>query len=380
MRKTLIVGAGFTGAVLAERIASQLGDPVVLIDQRAHIGGNAYDCINEHGVLIHQYGPHIFHTNAPRIAEYLSQFTSWRPYEHRVLGLVNDSFVPLPFNLTAMEQVFGAAKGSRMNGLLIDQYGAEVKVPILKMRESTSAEVRRIADFLYEKVFYHYTAKQWGLLPEDLDPAVSARVPIYLSRDDRYFQDSFQAMPADGYTALFKRLLAHPGIELRCGVRFQEIDGAEAFDRVIFTGPIDEFFSHVHGALPYRSIRFEHVTTASDQPIQRTTVENYPTPAAQHPFTRSTEFRMLTGQDGIGFTTQAFEYAEDYAAGKNEPYYPIPREENQVIYRRYAAEAAKLATVHFAGRLADYSYYNMDQAVGRALSCFEKEIAVGAAR
>ena len=380
MRKTLIVGAGFTGAVLAERIASQLGDPVVLIDQRAYIGGNAYDCINEHGVLIHQYGPHIFHTNAPRIAEYLSQFTSWRPYEHRVLGLVNDSFVPLPFNLTAMEQVFGAAKGSRMNGLLIDQYGAEVKVPILKMRESTSAEVRRIADFLYEKVFYHYTAKQWGLLPEDLDPAVSARVPIYLSRDDRYFQDSFQAMPADGYTALFKRLLAHPGIELRCGVRFQEIDGAEAFDRVIFTGPIDEFFSHVHGALPYRSIRFEHVTTASDQPIQRATVENYPTPAAQHAFTRSTEFRMLTGQDGIGFTTQAFEYAEDYAAGKNEPYYPIPREENQVIYRRYAAEAAKLATVHFAGRLADYSYYNMDQAVGRALSCFEKEIAVGAAR
>lgn len=380
MRKTLIVGAGFTGAVLAERIASQLGDPVVLIDQRAHIGGNAYDCHNEYGVLIHKYGPHIFHTNAPRIVEYLSQFTGWRPYEHRVLGLVNDRFVPLPFNLTAMERVFGAAEGNRLNGLLIDEYGLEVKVPILKMRESASVDVRRIADFLYEKVFYHYTAKQWGLLPEELDPAVSARVPIHLSRDDRYFQDSFQAMPTDGYTALFRRLLAHPGIELRCGVRFQDMAGTETFDRVVFTGPIDEFFGHVHGRLPYRSIRFEHVTTAADQPIQSATVENYPTPAAQHPYTRSTEFRLLTGQDGIGFTTQAFEYAESYEAGKNEPYYPIPREENQAIFRRYAAEAAKLTTVYFAGRLADYSYYNMDQAVGRALSCFEKEIAVGAAR
>ncbi len=264
--------------------------------------------------------------------------------------------------------------------LLIDEYGMEVKVPILKMRQSASTDVRRIADFIYEKVFFHYTAKQWGFSPEELDPSVSARVPILLSRDDRYFQDSFQAMPAEGYTPIFEKMLLHPGIEVRLGQTFEGVDGAEPFDRVVFTGPIDQFFGHVHGRLPYRSIRFDMVTTASPEPIQRATVENYPTPANEHPYTRSTEFRRLTGQSDIGFTTQAFEYSEAYEPGKNEPYYPIPREENQRIYQKYAAEAAKLGTVHFAGRLGDYTYYNMDQAVGRALACFEKEIVGGKAR
>ena len=375
MRKTLIVGAGFTGAVLAERIASQLRERVVVIDQRPHVAGNAYDCLNEHGVLIHKYGPHIFHTNAARIFEYLSAFTAWTPYEHRVKGLVNGAFVPLPFNLTSMELVFGMAEGTRLNTLLVDEYGLEAKVPILKMRTSKSPEIRKISDFIYENVFFHYTSKQWGMPPEDLDPSVSSRVPVLLSRDDRYFQDAFQFMPADGYTPIFGKLLANPLIEVRTGVRFKDLDGAEAFDRVIFTGPIDEFFDYAHGALPYRSIRFEHRTTRTTTPVQCATVENFPTPASQHPYTRSTEFASLTGQTGLEYSTQAFEYSEAYQPGVNEPYYPVPREDNQAIYRKYQAEAAKLDSVIFAGRLADYNYYNMDQAVARALSCFEKEIA-----
>lgn len=377
MKKTLIVGAGFTGAVLAERIAAGLGEKVVLIDQRDHIGGNAYDYLNEHGVLIHKYGPHIFHTNAPRIVEYLSGFTEWRPYEHRVLGLVCGKWVPLPFNLTSMEQVFGMTEGTRLNGLLIDEFGAGERVPILKMRQSASPDVRRVADTIYENVFLHYTAKQWGMRPEDLDPSVSARVPVLLSRDDRYFQDSFQAMPAEGYTPLFTRMLDHPLIEVRMGQKFADFDGSEGFDRIVYTGPIDEFFGHIHGRLPYRSIRFDWRTEPAATPIQQATVENYPTPAEMHPYTRSTEFRLLTGQDGIGYTTRAFEFSESYEAGRNEPYYPVPQDENQELYRRYAAEAAKLENVHFAGRLADYNYYNMDQAVGRALACFEKEIVRG---
>lgn len=375
MKKTLVVGAGFTGAVIAERIASQLGERVVLIDKRDHIAGNAYDCFDQHDVMVHRYGPHIFHTNASRIVEYLSHFTEWRPYEHKVLGLVNDAWIPLPFNLTSIENLFGETEGKRLNSILLEEYGSEVKIPILNMRKSSSSDVRNIADVIYEKVFYHYTVKQWGVEPEDLDPSVSARVPIHLSRDDRYFQDRFQAMPTAGYTAMFQNILSHPLIEQRCGLSFQDLDGTESFDRVVFTGPIDEFFDYAHGALPYRSIRFEMRNTRSPDPLQRAATENYPTPAAQHAFTRSTEFRLLTGQSGIESSTQAFEYPETYQPGKNEPYYPIPREQNQVIFRKYATDAKKLRTVHFAGRLADYSYYNMDQAVGRALTCFEKNIA-----
>jgi UDP-galactopyranose mutase len=361
--------------VIAERIASVLCNRVILIDRRDHVGGNAYDCENDAGVIIHRYGPHIFHTNAPRVMDYLSRFTTWRPYEHRVRGLIDGQFVPLPFNLTSMELVFGTREGGRLNKLLIDEFGIGMKVPILNMRKSASPDIRRVADFIYERVFLHYTLKQWGMAPDELDPSVSARVPVHLSRDDRYFQDSFQFMPAEGYLALFQRLLDHPLIDVRTGVRFEDLDGREKFDHVVFTGPIDEFFGHRHGPLLYRSIRFENRTSAATHPVQSATVENYPTPPAEHPFTRSTEFRLLTGQDDIGWTTQAFEYPEPYVVGSNEPYYPIPCEESRTMLRRYRADADRLSNVTFAGRLADYTYYNMDQAVGRALACFEKEIA-----
>ncbi len=373
--RNLVVGAGFSGAVFAERIASKIGERVLVIDRRSHIAGNAYDFLNPYGVLVHQYGPHIFHTNAPHVARYLSQFTTWQPYEHRVRGLIDGQMVPLPFNLTSFELLFGEREGQRLIKLLTDEFGTEVKVPILKMRASASHDVRKIADLIYEKVFLHYTIKQWGLTPEELDPSVSARVPVFLSRDDRYFQDSFQHMPTDGFTPLFRRMLDHPLIEIRTGVEYRDVLETEVFSRIVFTGPIDEFFDYRHGPLPYRSIRFDMRTEETASPVQRWTVENYPTPATEHPYTRSTEFRLLTGQTGIEYTTRAFEFPEAYVPGRNEPYYPIPREDNRAVFRRYEADARKLKTVTFVGRLADYNYYNMDQAVASALAVFEKEIA-----
>jgi UDP-galactopyranose mutase len=370
----LVCGAGFTGAVIAERLASVLQKRVLLIDRRPHIAGNAYDLCDPSGVLIHQYGPHIFHTNSDRVARYLSQFTEWRPYEHRVRGWVDGQFVPLPVNLTSIEMLFGVREGARINALLLNAFGPETKAPILKMRESSSSDVRRVAGIVYEKIFLHYTLKQWGLRPDELDSAVSARVPVHLSRDDRYFQDQFQQMPAEGYTSLFKRMLDHPLIDVQLGVSYADCMSDTAYQAVVYTGPIDEFFGHLHGALPYRSIRFEWETTDSDTLLQAVGTENYPTPASQHPYTRSTEFRFLTGQSEIDKTTRAFEFPEAYSPGLNEPYYPIPREDNQDIFRRYQKETMSLNNVFFAGRLADYQYYNMDQAVGRALACFEKEI------
>ena len=374
MHRWLVVGAGFTGAVLAERIASVLGERVLLIDRRRHIGGNAHDYLDAHGVLVHRYGPHIFHTNAPRVVEYLSQFTTWRPYEHRTLAWVDDRLVPMPFNFTSTEIAFGRTEGARLNKLLADEYGTEVKVPILKMAASPNRQIRAVADRIYEKVFLHYTTKQWGLAPSELDPSVSARVPVHLSRDDRYFQDAFQKMPTHGYTRLFERMLDHPLIDIRLGTEFSEIATTEAFYRVMFTGPIDEFFDHMHRPLPYRSLRFEFTTVPGDVLAQECGVYNFPTPATVHPFTRVTEFRHLTGQTDVGATTLATEFPQAYEPGANEPYYPIPREENRQIFRRYQAEADGLRTVLFAGRLADYSYYNMDQAVGHALAVFEKQL------
>lgn len=375
MNRVLVVGAGFSGTVMAERIASVLGRRVLIIDQRHHIAGNAFDEHDEYGVLIHRYGPHIFHTNAPNVVDYLSRFTEWSDYEHRVRGLVDGEFVPLPFNLTSFEILYGVSEGNRLAKLLTDEFGTEVKVPILKLRSSKSVDVRKVADLIYEKVFLHYTMKQWGLTPEQLDASVSARVPVHLSRDDRYFQDSFQKMPSNGYLPMFQKMLRDPLIEVRTGVTLKNVVGTEPFDHLVFTGPIDEYFDYFHGHLPYRSIRFDLRTQASDNPVQGWTVENFPTPALEHPYTRSTEFRLLTGQTDIAYTTRAFEFSEPYAVGENEPYYPIPREENRALFRLYEAEAKKLNNISFVGRLADYNYYNMDQAVASALSCFEKRVA-----
>ncbi len=367
----LIVGAGFVGAVLAERIASELEKKVVVIDRRKHIGGNAFDHYDDHGILVHRYGPHIFHTYNRKVWDYLSRFTEWRPYYHRVLGVVEGRLVPIPFNLNSIRLLFPPRLAERLEEKLVGAFGYGARVPILKLKEVEDGDLRFLADYVYRNVFEGYTLKQWGLRPEGLSPSVTARVPVLVSRDDRYFQDTYQAMPKHGYTRLFEKLLSHLNIRVVLGMDWKEAEREIRFDRVVYTGPMDEFFGYAHGPLPYRSLRFwfEHRPQEVFQPVGTV---NYPN---EYAFTRITEFKHLTGQAHPG-TTVAYEYPEAYTPGENEPYYPVPKEENQEVYERYLAEAKGLKSVVFAGRLADYRYYNMDQAVARALKLFE-EIAEG---
>lgn len=366
----LIVGAGFTGCTLAERIATQLNRKVVLVDRRPRVGGNAYDEYDDNGVLVHRFGPHIFHTNSTKVFDYLSTFTEWRAYEHRVQVAIGGRKVPAPFNLNSLHSLFPAPEAAEMEGLLAGTYGEGAKVPILKMREHPHPRVRKLAEFIYENVFYGYTLKQWRLAPEDLDPSVTGRVPVHISRDDRYFQDRFQTMPAAGYSALFQRMLRHPNIEIVLNCDHRAAHGIR-FRRMIYTGPIDEFFDYVHGELPYRSIRFDFLT-AQEEWHQGCGTVNYPN---DYEYTRITEQKYLSGQS-LPKSTLVVEYPEAHVRGRNEPYYPVPREENRNRYERYLRELRALnGSVVMAGRLADYKYYNMDQAVARAMKVFEEEVA-----
>lgn len=369
----LIVGAGFTGSVLAERIASQLGQKVLIVEQRNHIAGNAYDYYDEHGILVHQYGPHIFHTNAKYVWDYLAQFTKWRSYYHRVLAVLNGKQVPVPFNLNSLYALFPPTYADKLAQQLIEQYGFNVKVPILKIRESAQGnDLKFLADYIYENVFHGYTVKQWDLKPEELAPSVTARVPIYISRDDRYFQDEFQGLPQYGYTTLFQHLLNHPKIKVLLNTSYQEVIEEIQYNKLIFTGPIDEFFDHIHGELPYRSLTFQSFHTEQEYQQAVGTI-NYPN---EYNYTRTTEFKHLTGQRAYG-SSYIEEYPQPYRRGDNIPYYPIPKDEYRAQFKKYETEAKKLnGHVLFAGRLADYQYYNMDQSVARALSLFEKEICL----
>ena len=370
--KWLIVGAGFTGCTLAERIASQLDEKVLLIDRRDHAGGNAYDCYNEHSILLHKYGPHIFHTNSVKVWRYLSQFTEWRPYQHHVLAVIEGKKVPVPFNLNSLYQMFSPQHAGRLESLLLEQFGFGVKVPILKLRESAIGDLAFLAEYIYKNVFYGYTVKQWELKPEELDASVTGRVPVYISRDNRYFQDEFQAMPKLGYTEMFRRMLNHRNIKVLLNTDYREVAGEVHFERMIYTGPLDEYFDYMHGDLPYRSLRFEHITSDENFHQEVGTV-NYPN---DYDFTRITEQKHLSGQN-VPKSTLIVEYPQAYKKGENEAYYPIPRPENRDRYELYLNEAKKLnGQVLFAGRLADYKYYNMDQAAGRALKVFEDEVAV----
>lgn len=369
MAEWIIVGAGFTGATLAERIASVRGEKVVVVDRRPHIGGNAYDEFDPAGILVHRYGPHIFHTNSDQVWTYLSRFTEWRPYEHKVLAEIDGRLVPVPFNLNSIDAIFAPDQARRYTELLLESYREGSKVPILKLMREAGPELRELATFIYDKVFANYTLKQWGIPPEDLSPSVTARVPVVVGRDDRYFQDTYQAMPAAGYTALFSRLLDHPKIEMRLGTEYRDLGGAYPGARTIYTGPIDEYFGYRFGALPYRSLRFEN-STHDRAYFQPAATVNYP---AAPGFTRITEFKHLTGQTADR-TTIVHEYPQPHMPGETEPYYPIPRDETQALYDRYYALAAQRDDVLFCGRLGDYKYYNMDQAVGAALALFSKRI------
>jgi UDP-galactopyranose mutase len=322
--------------------------------------------------LVHKYGPHIFHTNAKRIFDYLSQFTEWRPYYHRVLASVDGKKVPVPFNLNSLYALFPPNLAGKLESQLIDAFGYNVKVPILKLQEAASGDLKFLADYIYDKVFYGYTTKMWELKPEELAPSVTARVPVYVSRDDRYFQDTYQMMPKFGYTEMFRRMIRHPNIMVLTNADYRDVVDDVKFDQMVYTGPIDDFFDFQYGELPYRSLDFRLVTHDTES-VQEVGTVNYPN---DYEFTRMTEQKTLTGQADLKKSTIVVEYPQAYQRQINDPYYPIPRDENRELYELYAEAARDLkGKVYFAGRLADYQYYNMDQVVGRALACFEKEIA-----
>jgi UDP-galactopyranose mutase len=357
----VIVGAGFAGSVLAERLAAGLDKRVLLVDRRPHIGGNAYDEHNADGVLIHRYGPHIFHTNSEDVAAYLSRFTRWRPYEHRVLAQSSKGLVPIPINRTTLNALYDLRLDSDEAAAAFLASRAE---PVKPVRTSEDVVVSAVGRDLYERFFQGYTRKQWGMDPSELDKSVTARVPTRVNTDDRYFTDSFQAMPAQGYTRMFEAMLDHPNITVETGVDWEDVRGDTVYDHLIYTGPIDEYFDFRFGALPYRSLRFRHETLDREW-FQAVGTVNYP--SEDVPYTRISEYKHMTGQTHAK-TTVTYEYP----AAEGDPYYPVPRAENQALYKRYEALALAAPKISFVGRLATYRYYNMDQVVGQALATFRR--------
>jgi UDP-galactopyranose mutase len=354
----LVVGAGFAGSVLAERLASR-GDRVLVVDRRPHVGGNAYDRTDAAGILIHQYGPHIFHTNSDRIVTYLSRFTDWRDYEHRVLAKVDGQLLPIPINLDTVNRLYGLD----LDAAGMERFLAARRETVDEVRTSEDVVVSTVGRELFENFFRGYTRKQWGVEASELSKSVTARIPVRTNHDDRYFTDSFQKMPKEGYTRMFERMLDHPGIDLRLGTDYRQIRDRVSFRRLVFTGPIDEFFDFRLGKLPYRSLQFRHVTRDVEwaQPVA---VVNHPQAEA---YTRVTEYKHLTGQRHPR-TSLTYEYPSD----EGDPYYPVPRPENEALYRAYRRLAEACPDVLFVGRLATYRYYNMDQVVGQALAVFDR--------
>jgi UDP-galactopyranose mutase len=360
----LVVGCGFAGATCA-RVLAEAGHQVLVRESRPHIGGNAYDRLDAHGILIHEYGPHIFHTNSKRVFEFLSRFTHWRFYEHRVLAKVGDKLLPIPINRTTI---------NRLYGLDLDEAGVEafferVREPRDSIRTSADVVIGSVGRELCDTFFRGYTKKQWGLALEELSAGVAARIPTRTNDDDRYFTDTFQFMPAAGYTAMFQRLLDHPGIRVELGRAWKPGDPAdEAFDRIVYTGPVDAYFGHALGKLPYRSLRFEHRHLSGVEWFQPTGTVNYPLTEA---YTRITEFKWLTGQQAGGTSI-----VHEHPCDDGDPYYPVPRPENEALFKRYQALAeAEAPRVAFVGRLAQYRYYNMDQVVAAALKAAEEMVA-----
>ena len=355
----LVVGAGFAGATIAERLAAEGGKKVLICDRRPHIGGNAFDHYDEAGVLVHKYGPHIFHTNAKEVYDYLSRFTEWRPYQHRVLALVDGQLLPIPINLNTINTMYG----TNFTSFQLEEFFQSLAEPRAQIKTSEDVIVSRVGRELYEKFFRNYTRKQWGLDPSELDATVTARVPVRTNRDDRYFTDTYQVMPLHGYTRMFERMLAHPNIKVMVNADYREVRDLIPHNEVIFTGPIDEFFDFRFGKLPYRSLEFKFET--HNQPVvQSAPVVNYPN---ENAYTRITEFKYLTGQEHSKSTV-----VYEFPKAEGDPYYPIPRPENQLLYRKYQALAEQTEGVHFLGRLGTYKYYNMDQCVAQALAYYKK--------
>ena len=358
----LIVGAGFAGSVLAERLARGSRKKVLLCDRRSHIGGNAYDHYNEAGILIHKYGPHIFHTNSREVFEYLSRFTDWRPYQHRVRASVDGQIVPIPINLDTINSLYGL----NLTSFEVEEFYKRVAEPCEQIRTSEDVVVNAVGRELYDKFFRNYTRKQWGLDPSELDASVTSRVPTRTNRDDRYFTDTYQAMPLHGYTAMFEKMLDHPNIKVLLNCDYREIKKDIPYREMIYTGPVDSFFEYRYGKLPYRSREFKH-ETHDVAVFQTAPVINYPN---EHLYTRVTEFKYLTGQDHPK-TSIVYEFPQ----AEGDAYYPVPRKENAELYAKYKALAASTPEVHFVGRLATYKYYNMDQIVAQALTVYAKMVS-----
>ncbi len=359
----LIVGAGFAGSVLAERLANGSGKKVLICEKRSHIGGNAFDFYNDEGILIHKYGPHIFHTNSKEVIDYLSNFTEWRSYEHRVLASVDGKLVPIPINLDTINELYGL----NLTAFEVEEFFATKAEKCEHIKTSEDVVVSKVGRELYEKFFKNYTKKQWGLDPSQLDASVTSRVPTRTNRDDRYFTDSYQMMPKYGYTKMFEKMLDHPHIKVMLNCDYREIVGEIDFDEMVYTGPVDLFFDYEYGKLPYRSLEFKHETHDTET-FQTAPVVNYPNEQA---FTRITEFKYLTGQK---HDKSSIVYEFPQATG--DPYYPIPRKQNAEIYAKYKALADAEKDVHFVGRLATYKYYNMDQIVAQALMTYGKIVGM----
>ncbi|MBS5865856.1 MAG: UDP-galactopyranose mutase [Coriobacteriaceae bacterium] len=378
----VIVGAGYAGAVCARRLAEQSGFKVAVLERRPHIAGNAYDRFDEAGVLIHEYGPHIFHTNDERGFDFLSRFTDWTDYQHKVLANIHGTLMPVPFNHKSLKLAFGEEKGEHLYQKLVAAFGENKKVPIMQLREANDPELSEVADYVYENVFLYYTMKQWGKTPDEIDPAITGRVPVFVGDDDRYFPTAtYQGEPVDGYTALFERMLDHDLIEVYLNVDARDIlsvsetrvqiCGVPYGGEVIYTGPLDELFNMDLGPLPYRSLdmRFETLDIDQFQPVGTV---NYTT---SEDFTRITEFKNLTGQVLPGKTTIMREYPMPYEPGGNQtPYYAILEEQNIELYKAYRARVEGLLNFHVVGRLAEYRYYDMDGVVSSALALSDEII------
>jgi UDP-galactopyranose mutase len=355
----LIVGAGFAGSVLAERLANKGNKKVLIVEKRNHIGGNAYDFYNNHGILVHKYGPHIFHTNSKEVFEYLGQFTAWRSYEHKVLASVDGQLVPIPINLNTINKLYGLNLSSGE----VESFFKSKAEKVDRVITSEDAVVSKVGRELYEKFFRGYTIKQWDLDPCELDASVTARVPTRTNKDDRYFTDTYQAMPLHGYTRMFEKMLNHPNISVMTNTNYKEIIDVVPYKNMIFTGPIDSYFDYCYGKLPYRSLEFKLETIEAEK-YQETGTINYPN---EHPYTRITEFKHLTGQKHPK-TTIVYEYPK----AEGDPYYPVPRPQNTEMYKKYQHLASAMTNTYFVGRLATYKYYNMDQVVAQALTLFKK--------
>jgi len=355
----LIVGAGFAGSVLAERLATQANKKVLIIDKREHIGGNAYDYYNNDGILIHKYGPHIFHTNSKEVFEYLSRFTPWRPYEHRVLASVDGQLVPIPINLNTINQLYGL----NLCSADVEEFFAKRAEKVDRVKTSEDVVVSKVGRELYEKFFRGYTRKMWDLDPSELDASVTARVPTRTNRDDRYFTDTYQAMPLYGYTYMFQNMLSHKNIKIMLNSDYKDIIDIIPYKNLIFTGPVDEYFNYCYGKLPYRSLEFKF-ETVDREVFQPTGTVNYPN---EQLYTRITDFKYLTGQV---HPKTAIVY--EFPKAEGDPYYPVPRPENAELYKKYQQLASTMKNTYFVGRLATYKYYNMDQVVAQALTTFKK--------